>query len=190
MGSKSTKSLEILLLIGMTINNKGVEYNLHEFLGEEEVKEELRLLYRIFFAKSKPLSFKTKTLSDLQRETEKHFNYLIENTKIFYARKEYKMIFFIAFDFERKSQTYSIQTAHLAKLNACEFVFAASNYNNIFEMKRAAYDIFQFLKEKYGFQFIIGNINRERKKDKFIKTTIRIFNFRILDGDIALYEVP
>jgi len=174
----------------MTINNKGSEYNLHEFLGEEEVKAELRSLYMVFFAKSKPLSFKTKTLSNLQRETERYFDFLIENTKIFYACKDSKIIGFVVFDLERKTQTYSIQTAHLAKLNACEFVFAVSNHNNIFEIKRAAHDIFQFLKEKYGFQFIIGNVNRERKKDKFIKTIIRIFNFQILDGNVALYEVP
>ena len=174
----------------MTINNKGSDYNLHEFLGEEEVKEELRSLYKVFFAKSKPLSFKTKTLSDLQRETERYFDFLIENTKIIYARKESKMIFFIAFDLERKTQCYSIKTAHLAKLNACEFVFAASNHSNIFEMKRAAYDIFQFLKEKYQFQFIIGNVNRERKKDKYISTIMRIFNFQVFDGNVALYEIP
>jgi hypothetical protein len=174
----------------MTINNKGVEYNLHEFLGEKEVKEELYALYKVFFAKSKPLSFKTKTLSDLHREIDRHFDYLIENTKIFYARKESKTIFFIAFDLERKTQTYSIQTAHLAKLNACEFVFAASNHNNIFEMKRAAYDIFQFLREKHQIEFIIGNVNRERKKDKYIKTIVRIFNFQIFDNDLVLYEIP
>lgn len=174
----------------MTINNKGVEYNLHEFLGEEEVKEELRLLYRVFFAKSKPLSFKTRTLSDLHKEIESYFNYLIENAKIIYARKESKMIFFIAFDLECKTQTYSVQTAHLAKLNSCEFVFAASNHSNIFEMKRAAYDIFQFLKEKYQIKFIIGNVNRERKKDKYINTIIRIFNFQVFDGNVTLYEIP
>lgn len=190
MGSKSTKSLEILLLIGMTINNKGSKYNLHEFLGEEEVKEELRSLHQVFFIKSKPLSFKTKTFSDLQREIESYFNYLIENTKIFYARKESKIIIFIAFDLERKTQCYSIKTAHLAKSNACELVFAASSHNNIFELKRASHDIFQFLKEKYQFQFIIGNVNRERKKDKYISTIMRIFNFQVFDGNVALYEIP
>jgi len=174
----------------MTINNKGVEYNLHEFLGEEEVKEELRSLYRVFFAKSKPLSFKTKTLSDLHRETESYFDYLIENTKIIYSRQDSKIIAFIAFDSERKTQVYSIQTAHLAKLNACEFVFAATDHRNLFELKRVAYDIFHFLKEKCQVQFIIGNVNRERKKDKYIKTIVRIFNFQIFDNNIALYEIP
>jgi hypothetical protein len=174
----------------MTINNKGVEYNLHEFLGEKEVKEELYALYKVFFAKSKPLSFKTKTLSDLRRETDIYFDYLIENTKIFYARKESKIIVFIAFDLDRKTQVYSIQTAHLAKLNACEFVFASSSHNNIFEIKRATHDIFQFLKEKHQIQFIIGNVNRERKKDKYIKTIARIFNFQIFDNNVALYEIP
>ena len=174
----------------MTINNKGVEYNLHEFLGEEEVKEELRSLYKVFFAKSKPLSFKTKTLSDLRRETERYFDYLIENTKIIYARQDSKIIGFIAFDSERKTQVYSIQTAHLAKLNACEFVFAATDHCNLFELKRAAYDISQFLKEKCQVQIIIGNVNRERKKDKYINTIVRIFNFQIFDNNIALYEIP
>jgi len=174
----------------MTINNKGVEYNLHEFLGEKEVKEELCALYKVFFAKSKPLSFKTKTLSDLRRETDIYFDYLIENTKIFYARKESKIIVFIAFDLDRKTQVYSIQTAHLAKLNACEFVFAATDHCNLFELKKATYDIFQFLKEKYKVKFIIGNVNRERKKDKYIKTIVRIFNFQIFDNDLVLYEIP
>jgi len=174
----------------MTINNKGVEYNLHEFLGEKEVKEELYALYKVFFSKSKPLSFRTKTLSNLHREIDGHFNYLIENTEIIYARKESKIIFFIAFDLERKTQVYSIKTAYLAKLNACEFVFAASNHNNIFEMKRAAYDIFQFLKEKYKVKFIIGNVNREQKKDEFIKTTVRVFNFQIFDNNLVLHEIP
>ena len=174
----------------MTINNKGVEYNLHEFLEEKEVKEELRSLYRVFFAKSKPLSFKTKTLSDLQRETERYFDFLMENTKIIYARQESKIIGFAAFDLERKTQTYSIQTAHLEKLNACEFVFAATDHRNLFELKKATYDIFQFLKEKYQSQFIIGNVNRERKKDKYISTIMRIFNFQVFDGNVALYEIP
>jgi hypothetical protein len=174
----------------MTINNKGVEYNLHEFLGEKEVKEELFALYKVFFAKSKPLSFKTKTLSDLHRETDSYFDYLIANTKIFYARQESKIIAFIAFDSERKTQIYSIKTAYLAKLNACEFVFAATNHCNLFVLKRVAYDIFQFLKEKHQIQFIIGNVNRERKKDKYIKTIVRIFDFQILDNDLALYEIP
>jgi hypothetical protein len=174
----------------MTINNKGVEYNLHEFLGEKEVKEELYALYKAFFAKSKPLSFKTKTLSDLRREIDRLFDYLIENTKIIYARKENKIIGFIAFDLERKTQVYSIQTAHLAKLNACEFVFAATDYRNLFLLRRAVNDIFKFLKEKCKVKFIIGNVNRERKKDEFIKTTVRIFNFQIFDNDLALYEIP
>ena len=174
----------------MTINNKGSEYNLHEFLGEEEVKEELRSLYRIFFAKSKPLSFKTKTLSDLQRETERYFDFLIKDAKIIYAREDSKIIAFIAFDLDQKTQTYSVQTAHLAKLHACEFVFAATNHRNLFALKRVAYDIFQFLKEKYQFQFIIGNVNRERKKDKYISTIMRIFNFQVFDGNVALYEIP
>ena len=174
----------------MTINNKSVDYNLHEFLGEEDVKEELKSLYHVFFKKSEPLSFKTKTLSDLNRKIESFFDFLIKETRIFYARKESKMIFFIAFDLEQKTQCFSIKTAHLAKLNACEFVFAASNHDNIFEMKRAAYDIFQFLKEKHQIKFIIGNINRERKKDKFIKTIMRIFNFEMFDGDVTLYEIP
>jgi hypothetical protein len=174
----------------MTINNKGVEYNLHEFLGEKEVKEELYALYKVFFAKSKPLSFKTKTLSDLHRETDSYFDYLIENAKIFYARQESKMIAFIAFDPAKKTQVYSIQTAHLAKLNAYEFVFAATDHRNLFMLKRVAYDIFQFLKEKHQIQFIIGNVNRERKKDKYIKTIARIFNFQIFDNDLVLYEIP
>ena len=190
MGSKSIKSLEILLLIGMTINNKSVEYNLHEFLGEEDVKEELKSLYDVFFAKSEPLSFKTKTLSALRTKIESFFDFLIKDTKIFYARKESKIIFFIAFDFKQAAQCSSIETVHLENSNICEFVFAASNHNNIFEMKRAAYDIFQFLKEKYQIQLIIGEINRERKKDKFIKTIIRIFNFQMLDGNSTLYEIP
>jgi hypothetical protein len=174
----------------MTINNKGVEYNLHEFLGEKEVKEELYALYKVFFSKSKPVSFKTNTLSDLHREIESYFKYLIENTKIFYARKKHKIIFFISIDLERKTQTYSIQTAHLAKLNAGECVFAASNNDNVFEIKRITYDIFQFLKEKYQIKFIISNIHREQKKDKFIKTTVRIFNFQSFDDNIILHEIP
>jgi hypothetical protein len=174
----------------MTINNKGVEYNLHEFLGEEEIKEELRSLYRAFFVKSKPLTFKTKTLSDLHKNTENYFDHLIEDTQIIYARKESKIIFFISYDLNKKTQCYSVQTAHLSKLNACEFVFAASNYDNIFLIKRIAYDIFQFLKEKYQIKFIIGNVNRERKKDKYIKTIVRIFNFQVFDNNVALYEIP
>jgi hypothetical protein len=174
----------------MTINNKGVEYNLHEFLEEKEVKEELYLLHKVFFAKSKPLSFKTKTLSNLHREIDRHFDYLIENTKIIYARKENKIIGFVAFDLEKKTQLYSIQTAHLAKLNSCEFVFAATDYNNLFLLKRAVNDIFQFLKEKYKVKFIIGNVNREQKKDEFIKTTVRVFNFQIFDNNLVLHEIP
>jgi hypothetical protein len=174
----------------MTINNKGVEYNLHEFLGEKEVKEELYVLYKVFFSKSKPLSFKTKTLSNLHKEIDRHFDYLIENTEIIYARKENKIIGFVAFDLEKKTQLYSIQTAHLAKLNSCEFVFAATDYSNLFLLKRAVNDIFQFLKEKHEIEFIIGNVNRERKKDQFIKTIVRIFNFQIFNNDLVLYEIP
>jgi hypothetical protein len=136
------------------------------------------------------LSFKTKTLSNLHKEIESYFNYLIENTKIIYARQESKIIAFIALDLERKTQSYSIQTAHLEKLNACEFVFAATDHNNLFTLKRVAYDIFQFLKEKHQVKFIIGNVNRERKKDKYINTIIRIFNFEVFDGNVTLYDIP
>lgn len=174
----------------MTINNKSVEYNLHEFLGEEDVKEELKSLYHVFFTKSQPLSFKTKTLSDLRRKIESFFDFLIKDKRIFYARKESKIIFFIAFDFKPETQSSLIETVHLSKSSVCGFTFAASDHNNIFEMKRAAYDIFQFLKEKYQIQFIIGEVNRERKKDKYIKTIVRIFNFRIIDNNFALYEIP
>jgi len=70
------------------------------------------------------------------------------------------------------------------------FSYIVRDHNNIFEIKRAVYDIFQFLKQKYQIQFIIGEINRERKKDKYIKTIVRIFNFQIFDNNIALYEIP
>jgi hypothetical protein len=174
----------------MAINNKECNYKLHEFLGEECVKEELYTLYKTFFDKSTPLSFKTKTLSNLNEKIESYFGYLTENTKIIYARKKSKIIGFIAFDLERKTQSYSVQTAHLAKLNACEFVFAATDCDNLFELKRAAYDIFQLLKEKYRVLYIVGNVNRERKKDKYINTIVRIFNFQVFDKNVALYEIP
>jgi hypothetical protein len=83
-----------------------------------------------------------------------------------------------------------VQTAHLAKLNACEFVFAATDCDNLFELKRAAHDIFQLLKEKYRVLYIVGNVNRERKKDKYINTIVRIFNFQVFDKNVALYEIP
>jgi len=56
-------------------------------------------------------------------------------------------------------------------------------------LKETAYGIFQLLKQKYQVLYIVGNINREHKKNKYIKTIQRIFGFKVFQ-DFAYYEVP
>lgn len=70
----------------------------------------------------------------------------------------------------------------------CEFVFAASD-SSLSLLKKVVADIFQLLKEKHGVLYIVGNINREHKKNKYIKTIQRIFGFKVFQN-FALHDIP
>jgi hypothetical protein len=176
----------------MTINNNECNYKLHEFLGDFSEEKKLLKLYLAFRERSKPLPTIAKTVSGQREEWVRYFNKLIETTNIIYAENNGEIIGFVAFDFKLNSLkipdnlTQIIQEKSQSKF--CEFVFAASN-SPLSLLKNATADIFQLLKSKYGILYIVGNINRQHKKDKYIKTIQRIFGFKVFQ-DFALHEIP
>jgi hypothetical protein len=173
--------------MGMVKNNNGLNYKLHEFLGDAQQIEELKTLFQDFLQRSKPIDFKCRTLSELNAKHEEYFKFLIEKTKIFYASQNNSLIFFIAFDFFL--QTLEIPKEFNKDEKICEFVFAASrNFNkNLFQ--NASYDIYQLLKQKYGVKYIAGNICRKHKKQPFVALAQKVFNFQFI-RDFAYHEIP
>jgi hypothetical protein len=117
---------------------------------------------------------------------------MIQTNKIIFATEQNKIIGFIAFDFNLKSLTIpeTLQQMIQSKPQSqyCEFVFAASE-SKLSTLKSIVADIFQLLKEKYNVLYVVGNVNREHKKDKYIKTIQRIFGFKVFH-DFALHEIP
>lgn len=176
----------------MAINNNGLNYKLHEFLGDSSEHRQMFDLYYRFRLRSQPLPTKAKTFSGQFSEWENYFTALIQTNKIFCVSQGDKIIGFIAFDFNLKSLSIPealqkiIQTRPQSQY--CEFVFAASE-SSLSLLKNAVADIFQLLKEKYGVLYIVGNVNREHKKAKYIKTIQRIFGFKVFQ-DFALHEIP
>lgn len=174
----------------MTKNNNGLNYKLHEFLGTEEERQKLWLVYVEFFNRSKPLSFKFKTLSQRQDKYNEYFKYLTDHTKIIYASQDEKIIGFISFDLD--SKTLNIPNHALDLINpklTCEFVFAASKDFDWNLFRQAAFGIFQLIKLRYNVKYIAGNIRRHHKKRQFIATAQRLFNFKFAE-DFAYYEIP
>jgi len=178
----------------MTINNNGCNYKLHKFLGDFSEEKKLLELYLRFNERSAPLPTKAKTLSGKREEWVCYFNKLIETNVIIYAKNENTgdILGFVAFDLQLKSldmpQSLTKMIQQKPQSQYCEFVFAASQ-SSLLILKNALADIFQLLKSVYGVKYIVGNINRKHKKDKFIKTSQRIFGFKVFQ-DFAFYEIP
>ena len=149
-------------------------------------------LYYRFRLRSQPLPTKAKTFSNQFSEWENYFTALIQTNKIFCVSQDEKIIAFIAFDLNLKSlsvpETLRKMIQSRPQSQYCEFVFAASE-SSLSLLKNAVADIFQLLKEKYGVLYIVGNVNREHKKAKYIKTIQRIFSFKVFQ-DFALHEIP
>jgi hypothetical protein len=176
----------------MTINNNECNYKLHEFSGDSLEHQQLLDLYLNFCSRSQPLPVKGRTFSERRRELEEYFSKLVETNKIIFAIQNDRIIGFISFDFGLKTlnipETLKTLVQSKPQSQYCEFVFAASD-SNLLLLKKAAHDIFQLLKQKYRVLYIVGNINREHKKNKYIKTIQRIFGFKVFQ-DFAYYEVP
>jgi hypothetical protein len=176
----------------MTINNNECNYKLHEFSGDSLEHQQLFDLYLRFCARSQPLPSKGRTFSEQRKESEAYFSKLVETNKIIFATQNNKIIGFISFDFGLKTlhipETLRTFIQSKPQSQYCEFVFAASD-SNLLLLKEAAHGIFQLLKQKYQVLYIVGNINREHKKNKYIKTIQRIFGFKVFQ-DFAYYEVP
>jgi len=147
-----------------------------------------------FSERSVPLPIEAKTLSGKREDLVSYFDELIEKDLIIYAKNENtgQILGFIAFDLQLKSlsipQSLKKIIQQKPQSQYCEFVFAASEYS-LPILKNAVDDIFNLLKSKYRVQYIVGNINREHKKEKFIKTIQRIFGFKVFQ-DFAIYEIP
>jgi hypothetical protein len=180
--------------MGMTTNNNYLNYKLHQFLGDFSERKKLFELYLRFSERSVPLPIKAKTVSSKREEWVRYFNRLIETKLIIYARNENtgEFLGFVAFDLQLKSlntpQSLEKMIQQKPQSQYCEFVFAASE-SSLLILKNAVADIFQLLKSKYGVQYIVGNVNREHKKEKYIKTIQRIFGFKVFQ-DFAIYEIP
>lgn len=178
----------------MTTNNNYLNYKLHEFLGDFSEQRKLFELYLRFSERSVPLPIKAKTTSGKREEWVRYFNRLIERNLIIYARNENtgEILGFVAFDLQLKSlntpQSLQKMIQQKPQSQYCEFVFAASE-SSLPILKNAVADIFKLLKSKYGVQYIVGNVNREHKKEKYIKTIQRIFGFKVFQ-DFAIYEIP
>lgn len=176
--------------MGMTKNNNSSNYKLHEFLGSEDERQKLLLVYLEFFYRSKPLDFKYKTLSEQKLKHDNHFKYLVEKTKIFFASKDDKLIGFISFDIELKSlELPSVLEQIIDPKQTCEFVFAASRDFDWSLFRQAVFDIFQLIKSKYNVKYIAGNVRRKHKKKQFIAIAQKLFKFQFLE-DFAYYEIP
>ena len=176
----------------MVINNNGLNYKLHEFLGDSSEHRQMFDLYYRFRLRSQPLPTKAKTFTGQFSEWEDYFTALIQTNKIFCASQDGKIVLFIAFDFELKTlsipETLQNMIQSRPQSQYCEFVFAASE-SSLTLLKNAVADIFQLLKQKYGVQYIVGNVNREHKKSKYINTIRRVFDFRVFQ-DFAYHEIP
>lgn len=176
----------------MAINNKGCNYKLHEFLGDASEQRQLFELYFRFRTRSQPLPTKAKTFTGQFSEWENYFTSMIRSNKIYFATENEKIIAFIAFDFDLKSLTIPETLREMIQSKPqsqyCEFVFAASE-SKLSTLKSVVADIFHLLKEKYNVLYVVGNVNREHKKDKYMKTIQRIFGFKVFH-DFALHEIP
>ena len=174
----------------MTKNNNSSNYKLHEFLGSEEERQKLHNLYYDFFARSKPLDFQSRTLSDQKNKLENYFRHLTERSKIIIASQEDELIGFICFDPD--SKTLEIPHGEWETINRkemCEFVFAASKKFNRTVLPKIVGDIFQLIKSKYNVKYIVGNVRRKHKKRQYIITCQKIFNFKIVE-DFVYHEIP
>lgn len=176
--------------MGITKNNNGLNYKLHEFLHNEEERQKLRSLYYEFFARSKPLDFQAKTLSEQKNKLEQYFEFLTQHTKIILASQGAELICFVCFDPD--SKTLEIPSGEWQDINPkeiCEFVFAASKkFDRVF-LPKVAKDIFQLIKSKYNVKYIVGNVRRKHKKRQYITTCKKIFNFKIVE-DFVYHEIP
>jgi hypothetical protein len=171
----------------MTEDHNGLKYNLHEFLGDVSEIEKLKKLYFEFFNRSQPLDFKSRTLSDQISKKEKHFKFLISETKIFFASCGEEVAFFIAFD----PQLQSMDWTHCVfdPKECCEFVFAASRNFNQKAFATMAKKIFFLIKEYYNVKYIVGNVRRKNKKKQFMRLSAKVFDFQFVE-DFAYYEIP
>jgi hypothetical protein len=180
--------------MGMTTNNNYLNYKLHEFLGDFSEQGKLFELYLRFNERSTPFPVKAKTISGKREELVDYFDGLIETGPIIYARNENtgEILVFIAFDLQLNSlyvpQSLEKMIQQKPQSEYCELVFAASE-SSLPILKNAVADILNLLKSKYRVQYIVGNINREHKKEKFIKTIQRIFDFKVIQ-DFLIYEIP
>jgi hypothetical protein len=176
--------------MGMTKNNNGSNYKLHEFLGSEDERQKLLLVYLEFFNRSRPLDFKYKTLSEQKTKYDEHFKYLIDQTKIFYVLQDNRFIGFISFDIGLKTLEIPKELEQIIKpQHTCEFVFAASRYFNWNLFQQSAFGIFQLIKAKYNVKYIAGNVRRKHKKRQFIAIAQKLFKFKTIE-DFAYYEIP
>jgi hypothetical protein len=176
--------------MGMTTNNNCLNYKLHEFLGDEEQSQQLKLLYYEFFNRSQPLDFKSRTLSSQTSKYEQHFKYLTEQTKIFFASVGDSLLGFICFDFNKRTLEIPNEAVEIINPSkTCEFVFAASRNFDRNLTSKAALAIFDLIKNKYNVKYIAGNVRRKHKKEKFIAVSKKLFNFKFLE-DFAYYEIP
>lgn len=174
----------------MTTNNNCLNYKLHEFLWDEEQRQQLKALYYEFFNRSQPLDFKSRTLSSQTSKYEQHFKYLIEQTKIFFATIDGSLLGFISFDLNKKTLEIPNEADQIINHSkTCEFVFAASRNFDRNLTSKAALAIFNLIKNKYDVKYIAGNVRRKYKKNKFIEASKKLFNFKFL-GDFAYYEIP
>jgi hypothetical protein len=174
----------------MTKNNNGLNYKLHEFLGSEEERRELYLVYSEFFNRSKPLDFKYRTLSEQKSRYDEHFKYLTDQTKIFSASQNGKLIGFISFDIGLKTLEIPERASQIINSEQiCEFVFAASRGFDWKLFRQTVFDIFQLIKSKYNVKYIAGNVRRKHKKKPFIAISQKLFKFKFIE-DFAYYEIP
>lgn len=143
-----------------------------------------------FSLRSVPLPSKELTFSGRFDEMKKHFDFLIKETKIVYAVVNKEIFCFIAFgsNFSNLNIPNSIQHVNDI-LKSREFTFGASRANQIFLAKNAAHDIFKYMKDKYNIQYIISEIVREKKRNKFMSVAKRVFKFNIIN-EFAYYEIP
>lgn len=161
-------------------------------MGDASEQHRLFDLYYRFRLRSRPLPTKARTFTAQFSEWENYFTFLIQEKNIFFVTQNDKIILFISFDFNLKSleipKCLRAEIQSRPQTQYCELVFAASE-SSLFLLKNAVADIFQLLKQKYGVQYIVGNVNREYKKEKFIKTIQRIFGLEVFH-DFILHEIP
>lgn len=171
-----------------------MSYKLHEFLHDPSCKENLRIFYKNFFVRSKPLTFDKRTISDYYNKIDEHFDFLCENFVIITAFQNERPVISIVFDFTMKYlKTSDSQLKFVNQFNqpeCCELIFAASDNKSLLEVQFCSQQIFQYIKNKYNKKYIFGNVNRQHKKEKYKKTIKRIFDFTILEDDFTFHEIP